>query len=183
MAAWDASLDHLVREHGTALLRYGYLLCGQQSEAEDLVQEAILRTFVAGRRTMDPATAEAYVRRSMLNIYIDGFRRRRRWAAIRHLLVTEEVGSEVESSGSTEADIERALTAVPPRQRACVVLRFYEDQTIGVIADQLGLSQGSVRRYLSDGMARMGAVLEVEIHDEPDGDEAGLDIFTGRRTR
>jgi len=85
MAQWEQALDELVRTRGTALVGYAYLLCGDRREAEDLVQDALVRTFARGRLT-EAAALEGYVRRTLLNTYLDGFRRRRRWAAVRHLV-------------------------------------------------------------------------------------------------
>ena len=183
MAEWEGSLEHLVRERGTALLRYGYLLCGREPEAEDLVQDALVRTFVRGSKTVDVATAEAYVRRAMLNGYIDGFRRRQRWAGIRHLIAAEEVGVGPEDLSSDAMQIEAALAALSSRQRACVVLRFYEDLTIRSIAEQLGLSEGTVKRYLSDGLSRLAGALGTDLDDATLTDEVELDIFTDWSTR
>ncbi|HEY3407600.1 MAG TPA: sigma-70 family RNA polymerase sigma factor [Propionicimonas sp.] len=183
MAEWERSLEHLVRERGTALLRYGYLLCGHQSEAEDLVQEALIRTFVRGSKAVDAATAEAYVRRAMLNGYIDNVRRRRRWAGIRHLVSAGEVSVGPEDLSADAMLIEAALAALSSRQRACVVLRFYEDLTIRSIAEQLALSEGTVKRYLSDGLSRLAGALGTDLGDTTLTDEAELDIFTDWRTR
>lgn len=154
---WVESLDLLVRTRGTALIRYGFLLCGDRSGAEDLVQDALMRTFTSGRTAMDVRQAELYVRRTMANIYIDGFRRQRRWAAVRRLVAEPDTAPPVDPVD--RLDIESALRLLSPRQRACVVLRFYEDLTIPGIADVLSLSSGSVKRYLSDGVRNMEALL------------------------
>ena len=161
-AAWERSLDDLVRTRGAALVGYAYLLCGDRREAEDLVQDALVKTFVRGRAGLRADSAEAYVRRAVLTTYVDGFRRRQRWAAVRHLLAHDDVR---DARGSTEApvadrvDVAAALRALSPRERACVVLRFYEDLTVAGIAEALSLSEGAVKRYLSDGVRRMEAQL------------------------
>lgn len=158
MAAWEQSLDELVRTRGTALVGYAYLLCGDRREAEDLVQDALVKTYTRGR-TSEPTTVEAYVRRAVLTTYVDGFRRRRRWAAVRHLLATEDDHPSPEDRSSDRVDVRTALATLSPRERACVVLRFYEDLTVPAIAEELALSQGAVKRYLSDGVRRLEAAL------------------------
>jgi RNA polymerase sigma-70 factor (ECF subfamily) len=85
-AAWERELDDLVRHRGAALVGYAYLLCGDRREAEDLVQDSLVKTFTRGRAGLRADNLEGYVRRAVLTTYLDGFRRRRRWAAVRHLL-------------------------------------------------------------------------------------------------
>lgn len=159
MAAWEQSLDELVRSRGSALVGYAYLLCGDRREAEDLVQDALVKTFSRGRLGPEVVSVEGYVRRALLNTYLDGFRRRQRWAAIRHLVAPDDVVPSGETTVGDRVDIATALRALGPRERACVVLRFYEDLTVAGIADELALSQGAVKRYLSDGVRRMEGLL------------------------
>lgn len=155
MAAWESVLDELVRTRAPALVGYAYLLCGDRREAEDLVQDALVKTFSRGRGGLDVHNVEGYVRRAVLTTYLDGFRRRRRWAAVRHLVGTEESRSGPEAAAVDRMDVAAALDGLAPRERACVVLRFYEDLTVPDIADVLALSQGTVKRYLSDGVRRL----------------------------
>jgi RNA polymerase sigma-70 factor (sigma-E family) len=160
MARWEQVLAELVRTRHGALVNYAYLLSGDRREAEDLVQDALVRTFARGRDGTEPASAEAYVRRAILTTYIDGFRRRKRWASVRHLFADDDAQAGPERDVADRMDLEAALAALSPRQRACVVLRFYEDMTVPQIGDELGVSAGAVKRYLSDGVhaleARMG---------------------------
>lgn len=159
MAAWEQTLDELVRTRGPALVGYAYLLCGDRREAEDLVQDALVKTFSRGRAGLEAQSVEGYVRRAVLTTYLDGFRRRRRWAALRHLVAAEDVRPSPDTDLATRADVAAALAALSPRERACVVLRFYEDLTVPAIAEALALSTGSVKRYLSDGVRRLEGLL------------------------
>ena len=134
MAAWEQSLEDLVRTRGSALVGYAFLLCGERREAEDLVQDALVKTFSRGRNGPQPESLEGYVRRAVLNTYLDGFRRRKRWAAVRHLLVDEDDGAAPDSRVADTLDVAAALADLSPRERACVVLRFYEDMTVAQIA-------------------------------------------------
>ncbi len=156
MAGWEAELADLVRDRGAALVGYAYLLCGDRREAEDLVQDALVKTFTRGRHTGRGAdNVEGYVRRAVLTTYVDGFRRRQRWAALQHLAGAPDRVAGHDEVAADREDLAVALRSLPQRERACVVLRFYEDWTVAQIADALALSTGSVKRYLSDGVHRL----------------------------
>jgi len=137
MAAWEQSLQELVRTRGTALVGYAYLLRGDRREAEDLVQDALVKTYSRGRVGTHPDNVEGYVRKAILSTFLDGFRRRKRWAAVRHLVTTDDAAPGHETAVGARVDVRAALDALSPRERACVVLRFYDDLTVARIADQL----------------------------------------------
>lgn len=184
---WEQDLETLVRTRGAALVGYAYLLCGDRREAEDLVQDALVRTFARGRAGPAPGSAEAYVRSTVLNSYLDGFRRRRRWAAVRHLVATRDT-TRAAHDGPTAVrlDLQTALGGLAPRERACVVLRFYEDLTVPAIADRLSLSQGAVKRYLSDATRRLEALLPGHGPDDAHPttrDELEIELVEDRRSR
>ena len=171
MADWERTLDDLVRARGVALTRYAYLLCGDAREAEDLVQDALVKTFSRRRDLRESGPIEAYIRQAILTTHIDGVRRRQRWAAIRHLAVRAETRLGPEQASSDRIDIEVALNLLAPRERACVVLRYYEDLTVPEIARQLSLATGTVKRYLSDAVRRLEGRLgsiPADTHDEHD---------------
>lgn len=84
--SWEDELDHLARERGPALVGYAYLLTGDLHTAQDLVQEALVRTFVRRRSGAGVESLESYVRRTVLNVYRDLYRRRRTWAGVRYLV-------------------------------------------------------------------------------------------------
>lgn len=158
MARWEQVLDEIVRTRRRALVGYAYLLCGDLREAEDLVQEGLVRTFRRGRAATDFQVAESYVRTAVLTTYLDGFRRRRHWEGVRHLFGESEV-PDAPSITDARLDVQKALMTLAPRERACVVLRYYSDLTIRQVADQLSLSEGTVKRYLSDANTKLAACL------------------------
>ncbi|GAA1848354.1 RNA polymerase sigma factor [Myceligenerans crystallogenes] len=188
MPQWDKELADLMMHRGPALNGYAYLLCGDRHQAEDLVQEALVRTFSRFRRPaaprvaaasadgtvaafasegfdpgagLDPAAGiERYVKRAMTNIYVDGFRRRSRWFGIQHLLADDGRVRGPEDAASARADIEAALAQLSPRQRAIVVLRHFEDMTVPQISSTLGIAQGTVKRHLSDAMSALQNVMD-----------------------
>jgi DNA-directed RNA polymerase specialized sigma24 family protein len=73
---WEQELGDLAAERGTALKRQAFLLCGDDAQADDLVQEALVRAFTRPLRILRPGGTEAYVRTIMVNLFIDGTRRR-----------------------------------------------------------------------------------------------------------
>ncbi|ACQ78895.1 RNA polymerase, sigma-24 subunit, ECF subfamily [Beutenbergia cavernae DSM 12333] len=173
MASWEEALTTVVSERGARLLRTAYLLCGDRSGAEDLVQDALVKTFARRRTTprlrIDAAgtrdvvalgEAESYVRRAILTLYLDEARRSGRWRKVRHLVAAQEQTAGHESRVTGRVDVERALAVLAPRERACVILRFYDDLTVPQVARELGLAEGTVKRYLSDASATLAGQLD-----------------------
>lgn len=158
-SAWDRVAERLVAERGDALLRYAYLLCGDREEAADLVQDALVRTFGRPRRSLELPRAEAYVRRAILNLVIDRSRRRDTWRRVRHLAVEPDLPVSAADAVDERIDLAERLRALSPRQSACLVLRYYEDLPVAEIARLLGIAEGSVKRYLSDGLRALSSVL------------------------
>jgi RNA polymerase sigma factor (sigma-70 family) len=159
MTAWRETMETLVRDRERALLGYAYLVCGDPHRAQDLVQEALVRTFARERSGLTAVKAEAYVRRAIATAYIDQYRRARRWDGVRHLFNDDAVTRDVMGMVEAGSDVADALATLPPRVRACVVLRFFDDLTVPQIAHQLGLAEGSVKRYLSDGLGQLELAL------------------------
>ena len=155
----DDVVASLIETRGRALTGYAYLLCGNVHDAEDLVQDALVKTFSRRRAGLELESAEAYVRRSILTLYLDGWRRRGRWATRRHLAAVPPSAEGPEDGTSNRIDVVTALRGLPPQQRACVVLRFYEDMTVAEIAHHLAVSEGAVKRYLSLGVHRLEGLL------------------------
>jgi RNA polymerase sigma factor (sigma-70 family) len=186
MAHWEDELDELARRRGRALVGYAYVLCGEQRLAEDLVQDALVKVFARLRRTAPSipgatrgsgvypldsgnGTSEAYVRRAILTLYLDEYRRRRRRRSVEHLAADADLVRNPASGATARADVAAALGRLSPRQRACVVLRYFEDLTVPQVADQLGLAPGTVKRYLADASATLRGLLQVPDDDTLDG--------------
>lgn len=155
MTSWATTLDTLLRERGPALFGYAYVLTGSAHAAEDLLQDALLRTFRTGRGSRGLDSAHAYVKRAITSAFIDSGRR----SAARPRTVTDEgvesVAPDHAGASAEAADLRAALLTLPPRERACVVLRYLEDLPIASVAAELGLAQGTVKRYLADGVAKL----------------------------
>jgi RNA polymerase sigma-70 factor (sigma-E family) len=154
----DAQLADFVRARYPQLLRRAYLLTGDRGLAEDLVQEALARACAAARRRRIH-DLNGYVRATMVNLSI---RRWRRWARVREVLTA--VVPDPGLSDRTDDEVERsrmrqALREISPRQRAVLVLRYYEDLSEADIAETLGVGVGTVRSQTARGLSRMRAVL------------------------
>jgi len=169
----DDVLGVLARERGGALFGYAMLVTGERAAAEDLVQDALVKVFSRVRQGFTPDDAERYVRRAILTIHVDGARRRTRWRAVRHLLTGEEHADDGAPRVASATDVHVALRSLSPRQRACVVLRYFDDLTVPAISRELGIAEGTVKRYLSDGRALLGPALGIaDPHDDDsDSDE------------
>lgn len=180
--SWEDELGELMATRGNALVRYAYMLSGDRALAEDLVQDALVKVFSrfrgpAGRsqppggprgtsvHALDPKpleNVEGYVRRAILTLYLDGYRKRKRWAGIRHLLADDGVTRAADGPAAARTDVMAALARLGPRQRACIVLRYFEDLTVPQIAEALGTAQGTVKRYLSDATGHLKELLGPE---------------------
>ena len=148
-----ADLESFLAERGEPLLRTAVLLAGTREAGEDLLQaglERLLRHW--SRINGDP---EGYLRRTLYNLAADGWRRQRAWR--RRLLQNETVTAVAD--GTTEVDARdaliRLLMQLPPRQRAVVVARYWEQLTEAETAEVLGCSVGSVKASASRGMHRL----------------------------
>jgi Sigma-70 region 2 len=108
---WEQALAGLARGRGAALKRHAFLLCGDEDQADDLVQEALVRAFTRPLRVLRPGAAEAYVRVIMLNLFIDGVRRHSRWSRVAPLLRPAGMAPDPADQVS---DRDAMLTAPPP---------------------------------------------------------------------
>jgi RNA polymerase sigma factor (sigma-70 family) len=156
---WQQVVTKLVAERGDALTRYAYFVSGSRDDAADLVQDALVKTFGRLRNGFTVASAEGYVRRAILNTYIDRGRRTTRWRKIAHLTAVADVAHSTSADSETRIDLHEELRKLTPRERACLVLRYYDDLKVDDIAATLELSPGAVKRYLSDGLAKMAISL------------------------
>ncbi|MET3960229.1 RNA polymerase sigma-70 factor (sigma-E family) [Marmoricola sp. OAE513] len=139
-----------------ALLRTAYLLTGHGADAEDLLQRALIKAVPAWSRIdHDP---ESYVRKIMVRENIS------RWRGRRWREVTTDRLPESPSSDPAIEDrlaLAAALATLAPRQRAVIVLRYFEDRTEAETAELLGISVGTVKSQHRDAIARLRAVLPV----------------------
>lgn len=156
------SFEDFVAGHGQRLFRTALLVSGSRSDAEEAVQEVLLRAFERWDRVEAAKSPEAYVRRMVLNEITSRWRRTRG----REVLDANPGRVEDTTVEGVEPDaalaVWRACLALPVRQRSAVVLRFYEDLSYEEIAQTLGCSQTAARIRVSRGVARMRDLLGEE---------------------
>ncbi len=151
------SFEEYVAARRTALLRTAYLLTGQHADAEDLVQMALVKAVPHWRRISDDP--EPYVRRILAREATNRWRRRR-WRE-----VSSDVLPETLSEGTDPTDREvlrQALMRLSPRQRAVVVLRYFDDLTEQQTAEVLGIGLGTVKSHGREAMARLRELITLE---------------------
>ena len=152
----DAQFRDFVAARSAALLRVAYLVCGDLNLAEDLLQTTLTRTYLAWRRLDGIDSLEAYSRRVLLNTATSWWRRR--WRGERPTGDLPERPVSDQSDRVVERDaVWRLLCELPGRQRAVIVLRYYEDLSEAEIARELGLSVGTVKSHASRGLATLRA--------------------------
>ena len=154
----EDEFDTFVRARTHALLRSAYLLTGDQQLSEDLVQSALSRTHQAWQRLADSGNAEAYARRTMYHLQVSWWRRRRVTEVLPERLPDRAGGDDHAGAVSLRLSLRAALLQLTVKQRAVLVLRFYEDCTETEAADLLGVSVGTVKSQSAKALARLRAI-------------------------
>ncbi|MGI5273101.1 SigE family RNA polymerase sigma factor [Nonomuraea sp. CA-218870] len=147
------SFREFVVDHQQALMRTAYLLTGDAHQAEDLLQNVLLKVLGRWSRLARVEHPEAYARKALVNQHISWRRRR-----VRSEFPTAEPPDRPYSSeDSTVARLvmRRALMRLPPRQRAVIVLRYYEDRTERETAELMNCSVGTVKSQAHYALARL----------------------------
>jgi RNA polymerase sigma-70 factor (sigma-E family) len=146
---WKAEYTDYFAARAAPLRRLGYGLSGDWHLAEDLVQHTFLQLYRHWRR-LDPNTVDAYARRTLVNAYLSHKRARKRETVVAD--VPERPADQAPDVG---LDIRKALDALPPRQRALVVLRYLEDISVAEAAEMLGVAEGTVKSQTAHGLAKL----------------------------
>lgn len=149
----DVSFEEYVETRGPSLSRVAYLLCGSHTDADDLVQAALAKAYARWSHIGTLTSPDAYVRRMIANQHISW------WRARRHERLsdrTPEVAiADISASYATSDLLRASVRALPPRQRAAIVFRYYEDLDDAAIADALGCAVGTVRSQISRALATL----------------------------
>ena len=160
MAARDrAAFAEFVAARSGALHRAAYLMVGDVGLAQDLVQEALTKTYVAWPRLRDPANAEAYTRKAITTTAITWFRKKSWYGEGPADVVPERAGGGHADQVAVRTSLMSALAQLPPRQRAAVVLRFYEDLSEAQTAAAMDCAIGTVKSQVSAGLAKLRTLL------------------------
>jgi RNA polymerase sigma-70 factor (sigma-E family) len=152
----DGELRDFVRLRYLDLLRTAYLLTGSWQNAEDLVQTVLLKAMRNWSRIDEPM---AYLRRAMVNQRATLWNRIRRQPVPMADLPDHPVGRDLAESVAQRDELIRALAALPPRMRAVLVLRYWEDLSEADTAGIMGCSVGTVKSQASRGLAQLRSVL------------------------
>jgi RNA polymerase sigma-70 factor (sigma-E family) len=147
--------NRLLRERSPAMLRTAFLFTGDHYLAEDLLQAALTKTYLRWGNLREEAAGEAYVRKVMASIYTRWYRRK--WNAEYPTENLPERGVLDNPYGASEDRLLAAqlLASLSRRQRAVVVLRFYEDMSERDVAEALGMSVGTVKSTTSAALGKM----------------------------
>lgn len=157
------SFRQFVQTRSQSLFRTALLLTGDSVEAEELLQSGLVKTCLAWHRLHDQSLAESYVYRTMVNTRIGWWRHRSRECV--RFDQRDQPDLDPAVSVSERDAILRALRELPRRQRAAVVLRYYEDLSEAQTAAALGVSVGSVKSATSRGLARLRHDLSLNEQD------------------
>lgn len=146
----EADFQAFVLERQTMLRRRAFLLCGNWADGDELVQEALARVYVAWPRISRGAET-AYTRRTMMNLFLNDQRKRRRE------VLTDETPEPMVAE--PDRDLALTLTALlddlPEKQRAVLVLRFWEDLTVPQIAECTGVAEGTIKSQISRALVAL----------------------------
>jgi RNA polymerase sigma-70 factor (sigma-E family) len=153
----DQNFRELYVARAPALRRTAFLLCGDWHQAEDLVQVSFAKLYASWNLIRHREALESYLRQVLVRTWVDETRR-----PYRRERPTDELPDEVAHPASSTEDREllrEALKGVPPRQRACLVLRFFEDLSVTDTAQALGCSESTVKSQTSRGLDALRDVL------------------------
>ncbi len=157
MSEWEGVARALVDARYGVLVGYARLVAGG-ADAEDLVQEALISTFSRRRGIASVPEAEAYVRRAIVSRFLDGARRSSRAKRGTATEADLAIAGHADQVGLS-MDLASALSRLTPRERACVVLRHLDGMSVFQTAHALGIAEGTVKRYVADGLAKLNAAL------------------------
>lgn len=148
----DQEFRDFVVAHSATLHRGAFLLTGDRGHAEDLVQQTLLRSYLAWDRVAAAADPPAYVRRILYRSFARSHRRRR----VPESLVEPAETAQLDPDSVGDRDLlRRAMNELTPGQRAVVVLRFFEDLSVESAARILGCSAGTVKSQTAKALARL----------------------------
>ncbi len=182
-AASATTRERLIAELAEGPARRGfhiaYDLLGSRAEAEDAVQEALARACEAVDRLREPAAAEAWFRRVLVNVCLRGLRRRKLRRVVRGIFpgagepppdaIAEDLPSvaapaeDVIDQIAARADTRRLLAALehlPAKQRTALMLRYGQEMSVGEVADLLGVGHGTAKTHLVRGLRRLRSLME-----------------------
>jgi RNA polymerase sigma-70 factor (sigma-E family) len=139
-----------------SLRRTAYLLCGDWHQADDLVQAALVKLYVAWPRIRSDEPPDAYTHRTLVRCYLD--ERRRPWRREAPAEIVDETGAAIRPTEDL-LDLREALAQLPRRQRATLLMRFWLDASVAQTADALGCSEGTVKSQTARALSTLRELL------------------------
>ncbi|MGG8405694.1 SigE family RNA polymerase sigma factor [Streptomyces sp. 12297] len=151
----EAEFQQFVSGRWSHLVRTAYLLTGDRHDAEDLTQTALAKAYRSWRRVRRSDSPEAYVRRMLVTCNSDRFRKRRVQERLTAAPPETSAGDPATAWIDERNVLMSALATLPPRQRAVVVMRYWEDLPEGEVAQVLGCAPGTVKSQASKALAKL----------------------------
>ncbi|MEV4135435.1 SigE family RNA polymerase sigma factor [Dactylosporangium sp. NPDC049742] len=143
-----------------AVRRTAFLLCGDWHWADDLTQAAFMRLAVSWGRVQDHGALDAFVRTCLLRAYLSETRRAWRRRELTHAEVPDQpAGPDDAERSAARAAFTAALGQLPPRQRAVLVCRYYQDLSVAATAEAMRCSEGTVKSHAARALARLKELL------------------------
>ena len=164
-----SAFSEFVEHRSHALLRTAYLVVGDHQLAQDLLQEALIKTLIAWPRLHDTSNVDAYVRRTIVTTAIS-WRRRRSFHERPSDSLPDSSGFDHGEGLETHQVLIGHLRELPPRQRAAIVLRYYDDLTVAQTAEIMGCSEGAVKSHVSLGLRKLRASMGPALDLVPTGE-------------
>jgi RNA polymerase sigma-70 factor (sigma-E family) len=163
----DSDFDLWAAERGRSLLVFATAVTGDREAARDAVQDALVAVYLRWRRLIAAGEPDAYARRVIVNRHISWWRRLGRRERLTAFEVDHEGAAEPAAQDAlADADLARRLLAdLPPRQRAAVALRFYDDLAFAEIATILNCPESTARSYVHRALERLRAQMQ-ETNDD-----------------
>lgn len=163
----DERFAEFVAANQHRMRRSAYLMCGDQQLAYDATQEALTRIYIAWKRLSHGDGLPTYARKTLFSCVVDLQRRQGRWRRNEDKVpVVDRVADGSEERAERDALLQ-VLKTLPARQRACIVLRYFEDLTIADTAAALGCSVGTVKSQTSHALAALRREFARLGHPEP----------------
>ncbi|MEU8514332.1 SigE family RNA polymerase sigma factor [Kitasatospora sp. NPDC048722] len=147
--------DEFVAARYQALLRSAFLITGDVHDARDLLHDALARVYAKRSAIREPAATEGYVRRTMIRTHVSRWRRTRR-----EVLTSALPDGPAAQEAERDEELAAALGALPRRQRAAVVLRYYVDLPVAQVAEELGCTVATVKTHLARAVRTLRQELE-----------------------
>jgi RNA polymerase sigma-70 factor (sigma-E family) len=167
----EAAYVEYAEGRALSLRRTAYRLCGDWQLAEDLAQQALIKLFVHWRRARRADNLDAYARQILVRTWLDELRRP--WRRATPVAQLPETAARDGDDPATRLALVAALAKVAPRQRAVLVLRFWEGMSVAEAADTLNCSTGTVKSQTSAGLNALRRVMPNAARDFAGVSEGG----------